>query len=74
MKKAWFKEWGWVYRPVSWQGYVLVLLTFIFCLQVFMAIDRFSHSVSDTFYGIFPFVVPALFLLGWVASKTSRNS
>jgi hypothetical protein len=27
--------------------------------------------VSDALYGIFPFVVPCLMLLNWVASKTS---
>ncbi|MGO8817164.1 MAG: hypothetical protein ACLQVG_21180 [Terriglobia bacterium] len=48
-----------------------MLLTVVFCLQVFVAVDRHSHSVSDTFYGIFPYVVPALGILGWLASKTS---
>jgi hypothetical protein len=27
--------------------------------------------VSDTLYGIFPYVVPCLTILYWVASKTS---
>ena len=54
---SWFKSWGWIYIPTSWQG--------------FIALDRNSHSVSDTLYGIFPFVVPCLILLYWVASKTS---
>ena len=71
MDRAWFRSWGWVYRPVSWQGAVLLLLTLLFCVQVFLAVDRHSHSVSDTLYGIFPFVVPTLMLLNWIASKTS---
>jgi hypothetical protein len=71
MTHVWFKSWGWIYRPASWQGFVLVLLAMVFCLQVFVAVDRRSHSVSDTFYGVFPFVVPCLMLLNWVASKTS---
>ena len=25
----------------------------VFCLQVFIAVDRRSHSVSDTLYGVF---------------------
>ena len=37
---------------------------------VFLAVDRHSHSVSDTLYGIFPYVVPCLMLVNWVASKT----
>jgi hypothetical protein len=73
MQRPWFKVWGWIYRPVAWPGWLAVLLTVVFCVQVFVAVDRRSHSVSDTFYGIFPFVVPALGILGWLASKTSRT-
>jgi len=73
MRFVWFKPWGWIYRPVSAFGVVLVLLTIVFCVQVFLAIDRHSHSVSDTFYGIFPYVVPSLIVLNWIASKTSSS-
>lgn len=71
MARRWFAPSGWIYRPVSWQGVLVVLLAFAFCAQVFWAVDRRSHSVSDTLYGIFPFVVASLMLLNWVASKTS---
>jgi hypothetical protein len=74
MARAWFKPWGWIYRPASWQAVVLVLLAVVFCFQVFVAVDRRSHSVSDTLYGVFPFVVPCLMLLNWVASKTSHSA
>lgn len=57
MKQDWFKEWGWIFRPVSWQGIVIVLLGLAFSAQVFVAIDRNSHSVNDTFYSVFPFFV-----------------
>ena len=68
----WFAPWGWIYRPVSWQGIVLLGVTILFCVQVFFAVDSHSHSVSDTFYGIFPYIVPSLMILNWIASKTSR--
>ena len=74
MKRAWFRPWGWVYYPVSWQGVVLVLLTLIFCAQVFVAVDSRSHSVSDTLYGIFPYVVPSLLVLLWIAGRTSEQT
>lgn len=74
MKTLWFKPWGWIYRPISWQGWIAVIVTVIFCLQVFTAVDRHSHSASDTLYGIFPFVVPALIILNWVASRTAPIS
>jgi hypothetical protein len=53
------------------KGVGLTMLGAVFCAQVFVAVDRHSHSVSDTLYGIFPYFVPCLVLLHWVASKTS---
>ena len=72
MHSLWFKPFGWLYRPVSWQGVIVTLLALAFCVQVFMAVDRQSHSVSDTLYGVYPFIVPTLLLLNWVATKTSQ--
>ena len=74
VQRRWFVSWGWVYRPVTWQSFVLVLLAALFCVQVLWAVDRHSHSVSDTLYGIFPYVVPCLMLLNWAASKTSGGA
>lgn len=74
MKTQWFKPWGWIYRPVSLQGMLVCLLASAFCIQVFFAIDRQSHSASDTLYGIFPYIVPTLILVYWVASKTSEST
>ncbi len=71
--RRWFAPWGWIYRPVSVEGVLLVLVALAFCVQVFLAVDRQSHSVSDTLYGIFPFVVPALIVLNWIAGKTSGS-
>lgn len=73
MKNKWFREWGWLYYPVSWQGLLLVLIVLAFWLQVFLAIDQRSHSVSDTLYGIFPYIVPSFLVLLWIASKTSQR-
>jgi hypothetical protein len=72
MTNGWFKRWRWFYLPVSWQGAGLVLLGLIFCIQVFVAVDRHSHSVSDTFYGVFPYFASCFLLLNWVASNASR--
>lgn len=72
MKLKWFSPMGWIYRPVSWQGLLVVLLCAVFCAQVFVAVDRHSHSVSDTLYAIFPYFVPSFMVLNWIASKTSK--
>ena len=71
MNNVWFRPLGWVYRPVSWQGWLALFFAAAFCRQVFMAIDRHSHSASDTLYGVFPYFVCAAALLNWVASKTA---
>ena len=70
MNHRWFKPWGWIFRPVSAAGFLITVLLVAFWLQTFVAVDRHSHSVSDTLYGIFPFWVGAATIWYWIASKT----
>ena len=72
MKRIWFKPWGWIYYPISWEGVVVTALAALFCLHIFMAVDRRSHSGSDTLYGIFPYWVPTFGVWLWVGSRTSK--
>jgi hypothetical protein len=69
----WFKRVGWFYRPASWQGVTIIILALGFCVQVFLAIDRHSHSVSDTLYGVFPYFTCCFLLLNWVAANTDGS-
>lgn len=71
MKQGWFKKSGWIYLPVSAAGIVLYLMTIVFCVTVFIAVDRQSHSNSDTLYGIFPYFISAFTVLFWIASNKS---
>lgn len=48
MARHWFTPWGWIYRPIAWPGVALVAIALAFCVQVFIAVDRHSHSASDT--------------------------
>jgi hypothetical protein len=73
MKIIWFKRWGWFYLPISLPGVVITLAALAFCVQVFLAVDRKSHSVSDTLYGVFPFFACAFLLFDWIAGKSSRK-
>jgi len=73
MKHEWFRTWGWIYRPISVQGWIVVTLAVLFCINVFLAVDRHSHSASDTLYGIFPYIVPTIGIVGWIASKTTSK-
>lgn len=72
MKHAWFKEWGLLYRPVSTPGWVATLLVAAFCVQILVFVDSRSHSITDTLYGAYPYVVPALLGLYVFALRTSR--
>lgn len=71
MTPNWFKRVGWLYLPVSVAGGIICLLAAIFCLTVFLAVDRHSHSASDTLYGIFPFYACTFLILDWIGSRTS---
>jgi hypothetical protein len=71
MKLNWFRKLGWIYIPVSVIGAILCLAVLYFCVTVFLAVDRHSHSVSDTLYGIFPYFVSAFTILFWIAANTS---
>jgi hypothetical protein len=66
----WFRPFGLVFRPVSLAGWVVTALCAAFCANVFLFVDARSHSVSDTLYGIFPYVVPTFLLWAWIAART----
>lgn len=74
MKTPSFKRVGWFYLPVSPFGVIVYLLAAIFCVTVFRAIDRHSHSASDTLYGIFPFFTCTFLMIDWIARKTSGET
>ena len=74
MKIQWFKRIGWFYVPVSASGAVVCLLAALFCVTVFVAVDRHSHSVSDTLYGVFPFFVCTFLLVDWIGGRASDRA
>jgi hypothetical protein len=73
MKNNWFKRLGWFHVPVSVPGAIATLVALAFCVQVFVAVDRRAHSVSDTLYGVFPYFACAFLLLNWLAANTDRE-
>jgi len=72
MKFVWFKKWGWAHRPASAVGWLLTFFVAFLIVGVFRAVDRHSHSGSDTLIGVFPWAWIFLATLEWVASKTSE--
>jgi hypothetical protein len=71
MFNNWFKRGGWFYFPISIPGAVVWMVAAAFCVTVFLAMDRHSHSASDTLYGIFPFFACTFLLLDWIGGRTS---
>ena len=71
MKRQWFTPWGLIYLPVSFEGFAVTVAALAFCAQVFWAIDRHSHSVTDTLYGIYPFWGVTFLGLMFIASRSS---
>lgn len=67
----WFKRISWFYLPVSIVGRIICVLAAIFCFTVFLEVDRYSHSASDTFYGFFQFFICTFLMLNWIGSRTS---
>ena len=74
MKTLWFKRRGWFYLPVTVPGLVIVAGALVFCANVFWAVDRKSHSVSDTLYGVYPFFIATFLMVDWLARRSSDES
>lgn len=66
----WFRPAGLLFLPVSVAGWLITAVAIAFCAQIFLFVDARSHSISDTLYGIFPFWVPTLLGLAWIADRT----
>ena len=73
MKTSHFARVGWLYLPSSVTGGVLYLLAAAFCVTVFLAVDRHSHSVSDTLYGVYPYFAATFLLMDWLAGRLSQS-
>jgi hypothetical protein len=71
LNKKWFVKVRGSYLPNSWQGWLAYVPFIAYLLTVFIAVDRNSHSVSDTLYGIFPQWVAAAVVMTWVAANKS---
>jgi hypothetical protein len=74
IEMRWFRPIGLLFVPASPTGWLLCAGALAFCGNTFWAIDRHSHSASDTLYGIFPFCVPALLVLAWIADRTGGRA
>ena len=67
----WFKRFSWFYRPVHPLGWITSLAALAFVAQVFLALDRQAHSVTDLLYHFYTYAAPTFLGLMWIASRSS---
>ena len=67
------REVGWFYVPYTLLAWLIVLAMIAFCVQVFLAIDRHSHSATDTLYGVFPYWSVTFLLWNWIGSRSANG-
>ena len=70
----WFRPLGLLFMPTSVWGWICTAAAAAFCAQIFIFVDSRSHSVTDTLYGVYPFWVPTLLALAWLADRTGGCS
>ncbi|MEK7172402.1 MAG: hypothetical protein AAB740_00275 [Patescibacteria group bacterium] len=56
MKKLWFKRktYGWGWTPVTWQGWLTIIIFVSLVVMNFRRIDSVSYSASDTLANFIP--------------------
>ena len=74
MNRKLFARVGWFCLPTSVAGAALCIAAAAFCLTVFIAVDRHSHSVSDTVYGVFPYFACTFLVIDWIGRRSSGES
>ena len=68
-----FQAFGPFWRPVSVFAWVLSIVAIAYCAQVFFAIDRLSHSATDTLYAVYPHWGVTFLLWEWLARRSSAG-
>ncbi len=64
--KLWFKAklYGWGWRPVSWEGWTVMLLYLAGLYTNFQNVNMYHYSTSDVMINFsIPFIIDTIFLL-----------
>jgi hypothetical protein len=76
MRKPWFRAkkygWGWG-LPLTWQGWIVLIVYSVFIVWDFIRIDASSHSASDTIRPFLIDVVIASCVLILIAALTGEK-
>lgn len=66
-KRIWFKakRYGWGWQPLTWEGWLTMVVWIGVNVWWFIRVDHLQHSGSDTLINVAPvFIVSTLILLG----------
>ena len=66
-----FRKFGIIHFPTGPLGWVVTLVPALWLATVFAAIDRNSHSASDTLTAFFPYFGVTFLLWDWLARGLS---
>lgn len=72
MRQPWFRRWGLTFYPTTLSGASIAIVAILFAIHILFITISNAHSVSDVFYGAFPFLVPTFLLYDWLAIRLSR--
>jgi hypothetical protein len=76
MKFPWFKRFGILFIPSSLMGWVILGAVISYAVDVFIDIDRRSHSVSDTLmnFGFNLLIIGVAYsLIAYLTSKAAMK-
>lgn len=60
-------------RPIGWHGVAVAIIYCLLLAKVFISINQYSHSLSDTLIGFGPFLILITFLFGLVVKTTNQS-
>jgi hypothetical protein len=73
MQTIWFARLGWLHRPASPAGWLITAAALAYMVQVFLAIDLHSHSVTDALHAVYPHWGVTFLGWDWIARRSAST-
>jgi hypothetical protein len=66
-----FKKAGWIYLPVSFSGWVIIIGYVAISIITLVSIDRNYNSLINSLIRFFPYFISFSVVYYWIAANTS---
>jgi hypothetical protein len=73
MKTIWFRQFGLLYIPVHFYGYIITMLAIALMVPVAVDVFKDDHAISDDLFHLFVYLTCTAFWWKWIADKTSEK-